>query len=203
MKKIGNLEKAIEFAKTGFINKLLEDLKTDNGNIKIVPSEYMDCYEEIQIAADLGEIESGKLFNFHNETIEKYIIECKNKLIEESKTNLIDGFLKYTNKINFFIFWMNRIFCYLDRFYNKINNTSLSKKEMELYKSIFFEEFKDNIQEEINKIKTEGNNENDELNTKYKNIMKIIKEMELKDPIIFRDNYGTKEIKWIEKKKNY
>ena len=88
MKKIGNLEKAIEFAKTGFINKLLEDLKTDNGNIKIVPSEYMDCYEEIQIAADLGEIESGKLFNFHNETIEKYIIECKNKLIEESKTNL-------------------------------------------------------------------------------------------------------------------
>ena len=74
---------------------------------------------------------------------------------------------------------------------------------MELYKSIFFEEFKDNIQEEINKIKTEGNNENDELNTKYKNIMKIQKEMELKDPIIFRDNYGTKEIKWIEKKKNY
>ena len=203
MKKTGNLEKAIEFAKTGFINKLLEDLKTDNGNIKIVPSEYMDCYEEIQIAADLGEIESGKLFNFHNETIEKYIIECKNKLIEESKTNLIDGFLKYTNKINFFIFWMNRIFCYLDRFYNKNNNTSLSKKEMELYKSIFFEEFKDNIQEEINKIKTEGNNENDELNTKYKNIMKIIKEMELKDPVIFRDNYGTKEIKWIEKKKNY
>ena len=203
MKKIGNLEKAIEFAKTGFINKLLEDLKTDNGNIKIVPSEYMDCYKEIQIAADLGEIESGKLFNFHNETIEKYIIECKNKLIEESKTNLIDGFLKYTNKINFFIFWMNRIFCYLDRFYNKINNTSLSKKEMELYKSIFYEEFKDNIQEEINKIKTEGNNENDELNTKYKNIMKIQKEMELKDPIIFRDNYGTKEIKWIEKKKNY
>ena len=203
MKKIGNLEKAIEFAKTGFINKLLEDLKTDNGNIKIVPSEYMDCYEEIQIAADLGEIESGKLFNFHNETIEKYIIECKNKLIEESKTNLIDGFLKYTNKINFFIFWMNRIFCYLDRFYNKIKKTSLSKKEMELYKSIFFEEFKDNIQEEINKIKTEGNNENDELNTKYKNIMKIIKEMELKDPVIFRDNYGTKEIKWIEKKKNY
>ena len=203
MKKIGNLEKAIEFAKTGFINKLLEDLKTDNGNIKIVPSEYMDCYEEIQIAADLGEIESGKLFNFHNETIEKYIIECKNKLIEESKTNLIDGFLKYTNKINFFIFWMNRIFCYLDRFYNKINNTSLSKKEMELYKSIFFEEFKDNIQEEINKIKNEGNNENDGLNTKYKNIMKIQKEMELKDPVIFRDNYGTKEIKWIEKKKNY
>ena len=98
---------------------------------------------------------------------------------------------------------MNRIFCYLDRFYNKINKTSLSKKEMELYKSIFFEEFKDNIQEEINKIKTEGNNENDELNTKYKNIMKIKKEMELKDPIIFRDNYGTKEIKWIEKKKNY
>ena len=203
MKKIGNLEKAIEFAKTGFINKLLEDLKTDNGNIKIVPSEYMDCYEEIQIAADLGEIESGKLFNFHNETIEKYIIECKNKLIEESKTNLIDGFLKYTNKINFFIFWMNRIFCYLDRFYNKIKETSLSKKAMDLYKSIFYEEFKDNIQEEINKIKTEGNNENDELNTKYKNIMKIIKEMELKDPVIFRDDYGTKEIKWIEKKKNY
>ena len=203
MKKIGNLEKAIEFAKTGFINKLLEDLKTDNGNIKIVPSEYMDCYEEIQIAADLGEIESGKLFNFHNETIEKYIIECKNKLIEESKTNLIDGFLKYTNKINFFIFWMNRIFCYLDRFYNKIKETSLSKKAMDLYKSIFYEEFKDNIQEEINKIKAEGNNENDELNTKYKNIMKIIKEMELKDPVIFRDVYGTKEIKWIENKKNY
>ena len=203
MKKIGNLEKAIEFAKTGFINKLLEDLKSDNGNIKIVPSEYMDCYEEIQLAADLGEIESGKLFNFHNETIEKYIIECKNKLLEESKTNLIDGFLKYTNKINFFIFWMNRIFCYLDRFYNKIKETSLSKKAMDLYKSIFYEEFKDNIQEEINKIKTEGNNENDELNTKYKNIMKIIKEMELKDPVIFRDDYGTKEIKWIEKKKNY
>ena len=91
---------------------------------------------------------------------------------------------------------MQRVFCYLDRFYVKVKKEkSLSEIAFDLYKSLFYEEFKDKIQEEINNLKKEEKNGNEELNTKIQSIMKIEEDMKLVKPYIDKDK-GNKEIIW-------
>ena len=89
---------------------------------------------------------------------------------------------------------MQRIFSYLDRFYTKAKaKVSLSKSAMNLYKSIFYEEFKNKIQDEINTLEKEEKNANDELNSKIQRVKVILKEVNFENPKIIREKG---EIKW-------
>ena len=78
-----------------------------------------------------------------NRIIEIYIQDCSKELNKETNSNLIDAFIKYTDKITFLIYWLNRIFCYLDRFYTKAKvKITLAKGALNLYDNQFFESIK-------------------------------------------------------------
>ena len=176
------------------IKNILEYLKNGvfpNNN----PHSYMNAYTIVQALSDMGDDKNRELLNYHNQTIENYIIDCKKELSTENNANLIDGFLLHTEHITFLIYWMNRIFCYLDRFYTKQKSkTSLAKHAMNLYNSIFFDEFKTDIFIEVNKLIKEERNGNLESRSKIKSVMKILKDLDLELPKIIKEN---NRIIWI------
>ena len=188
-----NVEDTIKIIENDLINKLLEYFKT--GKFEIPPIKYMELYTEVQIAAD-DDSNSEQLIEYFKQSIENYIVECKNRLSKEGKTNIIDEFLFHTKNIYFFMYWMIKVFHFLDCFYTKAKlKDSLSSIAFNLYKSNFYEEFKDNIQNEINNLKNEEKDGNKESCSKIQSIMKIIEDTKLLFPKIIK---VENEIKWIE-----
>jgi len=155
---------------------------------------YMNAYTIVQTKVDSGIDEA--LFNYHNEVIKEVIEHCYKKVKDKKNLELIDIFIKQTEKINFLIYWMNRIFTYLDRFYtNSHNKRSLSKNAIDLYKNYFFLPMQTEIHKEVNKLIKEDRCCITEQRPKIKIIMKIISDLDLANPKIIKEHNS---IYWIE-----
>ena len=188
------IEEAIEYIENGFMNKIFEEIKT--GNQTHTPFMFLEAYNVVQKFYLVGDKKSEELFQSYNRIIEKYIIDCKNELNRDNKTNLVDKFLLYTKNIYYVIYWAGRVFCFLDRFYMKFKKKeTLARWGMNLYKTLFFEEFKNDVLVEINKLKNEEKDGSTEPNDKIQGVMQIFKDVEIKNPKLSRENG---EIKWIE-----
>ena len=191
-----DVESGIEYIQKGIINDIITYLKTGI-NPNVTPNKQMYAYTTVQFIADGGDEDCAKLVAFHNKTIENYLLDCKNDLENEGDENFIENFIIYTEKINYLIFFMVRIFIYLDRFYTKaIIKISLAQGAMNLYKSIFYDYFKNNIFIEIEKLIYEDRNGNKESRSKIKRIMNIIKDFEIKNVEIKKEG---NQIIWREK----
>ena len=198
-------EKDVKDFKTGkkeiekeMIRNILEYLKNGEFPSDNNPHRYMNAYTVVQILSDKGDDKSHQLLEYHNQTILSYILDCKKELSTENNANLIDGFLLHTEHITFLIYWMNRIFCYLDRFYTKQKaKKSLAKSAMNLYKERFFDEIKPEIFIEVNKLIKEERNGNLESRSRIKKVMKILKDLDLEMPRIIKEN---NRIMWISEK---
>ena len=159
------------------------------------PNSYMNAYTLVQGMADAGDSESEALFNYHNKTIQGYIEDCYNLIRKETKSQLIDSFIKQTENINFLIYWMNRIFTYLDRFFTKAKNkNSLSQNAISLYRQYFFDPIQSDIYIEVNKLIKEDRNCNIESRPKIKTILKILYDIDLDNPKIVKEN---NKISWV------
>ena len=155
---------------------------------------YMNAYTIVQTKVDSGIDEA--LFNYHNEVIKEVIEHCYKKVKDKKNLELIDIFIKQTEKINFLIYWMNRIFTYLDRFYtNSHNKRSLSKNAIDLYNNYFFLPMQTEIHKEVNKLIKEDRCCITEQRPKIKIIMKIISDLDLANPKIIKEHNS---IYWIE-----
>ena len=153
------------------------------------PDGFMKAYTIINNLSDQGDKHSQELLKYHNQVIENYIMDCKKELRLRNNINLIEEFLKDTDNINFLIYWMNRIFSYLDVHYNKNKTkTTLAKEGMKKYNSIYFEDIKKNVFIEVNKLIKEEREGNTESRNKIKRVMKILKDLDLKEPKIFKEN---------------
>ena len=162
------------------------------------PNSYMNAYTIVQSMADLGDPESEALFSYHNCTIQGFIEDCYKKLNQKSSNELIDSFIKYTENINFLIYWMNRIFTNLDRFYTKAKNKqTLSQNAIRLYKESLFNRLNEQLYIEVNKLIREDRNCNIESRTKIKIILKIMYDIDLTNPKIVKEN---NKISWIQDK---
>ena len=104
----------IIYLESQLIPAIFENIKN---KIAVVPFICLNACVEVSMFSDEGDKESQELYEYYIQIIENYIIDCKNKLIEEEKSNLIDGFLFHTKNINFVIYCMYRVFSYLDKFY--------------------------------------------------------------------------------------
>ena len=105
---------------------------------------YMNAYTLVQSKVDSGIDEA--LFNYHNEIIREVVDHFYKKVKDKKNIEMVDSFIKQTERINFLIYWMNRIFSYLDRFYTKQNTKkTLSQHAINLYREEFFDAFKSNI----------------------------------------------------------
>jgi len=192
-KDINTIKELIIFLENEIICDIFEYLKTGKFQIKINILSF--SYSEIQKISDHGDYQSETLFEYYKQIIENYIIDCTKKLSSENNVNLIDAFLFHTKNINFLIYWMYKIFRYLDRFYVYTKTgTTLSGNAMNLYKSIFYEKFKNQIQNEIDNLKN-AKNDNQESDAKIQSVMKILQDTKLNLPKIIKEN---NEIKWIE-----
>ena len=194
-KNFTKTQEVIKFLESGYIPCLFEIIKGGKFSFNI-PNLYMDNYTAVQVVADKGVQECIKLYDYYNKVIKNYIIDCKKKLIEEDESNLIDGFLLHTKNIKFFIYWMYKVFCFLDRFYTRCKEkATLGKSAMDLYKTLFYEEFKSKIQDKIQNMKNEGKNANKDTSEKIQNVMEILEELNLEKPKIIKgpDNI----IKWV------
>ena len=162
------------------------------------PNSYMNAYTIVQNMADLGDVESENLFNYHNSTIQGYIEDCYKIISREYTAQFIDTFIKLTDNINFLIYWMNRIFTYLDRFYTKAKSkNSLCQNAIGLYKTFFFDKIEDTIYKEVNKLIKEDRNCNIESRPKIKIILKILYDIDLSNPKIVKEN---NKLSWIAEK---
>ena len=161
-------------------------------------NSYMNAYTIVQNMADLGDSQCEQLFNYHNQIIQNFIEGCHKKVSKLSNIQLIDCFIKETENINFLIYWMNRIFTYLDRFFTRAKQkNSLSKNALNLYRDYFFLHLQDDIHKEVNKLIKEDRNCNIESRPKIKIILKIINDLDLINPKIIKEN---NKICWIPEK---
>ena len=179
------------------LNKIIiESLK--NGTVPKNPNSFVDASTIVQEISDRGEKYSEALFEFHNITIQKYIEDCYKIISKESSTQLIDSFIKQTEKIDFLIYWMNLIFTYLDRFFTRwFQKPTLSKKAISLYKEYLFNPLENIIYVEVNKLIEEDRNYNIDSRPKIKTILKILYDMDLSNPKIVKQN---NIICWIQGK---
>ena len=180
---------------TEMIKNILEYLK--NGVFpNHRPNSYMNAYTAVLVCIDSGDEQSQKLLDYHNNTIETYVKECYDEVNKETNINLIDAFIYQTDHITILIYWMNRIFCYLDRFYTKAKvKSTLAKGALNLYKIHFFDNLKEKIFIEVNKLIKEDRRGNWEYRPKIKNVMKILKFLDFQNPKIIKEN---NRIFWIE-----
>ena len=192
-----NYKEAIKAIEKEYVNKIFEDLKL--GILDIIPAEgYMEAYLHVQVCADYSDANCYELYNYYNIKIKEFITFCMNELVKENEDNLINKFFEYTDRIYLFIYYMQRIFCYLDRFFTKVKvKNPLSNVGADLYKSNFLKEFQPKVLSEIFKlIREEGNAKKDFLKIKIKKLMEIVQDMEIKNPIIKKKN---NIIKWEDK----
>ena len=173
---------------TEMIKNILEYLK--NGVFpNHRPNSYMNAYTAVLVCIDSGDEQSQKLLDYHNNTIETYIKECYDEVNKETNINLIDAFIYQTDHITILIYWMNRIFCYLDRFYTKAKvKSTLAKCALNLYKNKFFENLKEKIFTEVNKLIKEDRRGNRDYRPKIKNVMKILRYLDFQNPKIVKEN---------------
>ena len=159
---------------------------------------YMNAYTKVQNIADYGDNECKVLFEYYNKAIQECIEDCYKTIGKETTSQLIDSFIKQTEKINIIIYWMSRIFCYLDHFYlpAKYQNT-LSKSAMNLYKDYFFNPLENEIYVEVDKL---INKYDLDSKSKIEIILKIISDLDLSAPKIWKEN---NIICWIQEKYKY
>ena len=163
------------------------------------PNAYMTAYTAVQTHADLGDKECAMLLEYHNGVIRDYIQDCLNDLSKETNVNLIDAFIKHTEHITFLSYWMNRIFCYLDRFTKAKCKITLAKNALTLYTENFFNQFRNNIFIEVNKLIREDRQGIREYRPKIKIVMRIIKDLDYEFPKLIKEN---NKISWIQEKEN-
>ena len=193
-----NIKNSIKDIENEMIKGILEYLK-DGTFPNNSSNSFVNAYTIVQTIADIGDKESEQLYNYHNKIIKDYIEECYKLISKEPISQLVDSFIKYTEKINILIYWLNKIFTYLDRYYMKtIVKHSLSKKAIDIYKDILFINLEKEIFEEVNKLLRDDRNLNFESRPKIKFILKVLKDIDLSRPKIVKENNN---ILWIQEEK--
>ena len=177
---------------TGIIEYLKHGAEPNNS-----PSSYMNSYSIVVNIVNKDKEDGGEqLFNYHNEIIESFIKFCYEDISQQSNDLFIDSFIKNTEKINILIYWMRRIFTYLENHYLQ-KKTTLSKTSMKIYKEKFFVPLEKEIYKELNKLIKDDRNGNIESRPKIKAVLNIIDNLDLFSPIIDKVN---KIILWMAEK---
>ena len=171
------------------IAEMLENLRKDTCQ-NINNDIFWNCSKIIQNISQIGDSESESLFIYHNKTIQGFIEECSQIIKKVSKDQLIDLFIKQTETIYCLIYMMNTIFTYLDSHYAIANNKgSLCKNAFGLYKFGYFNIIQNDIFLEVNKLIKEERKFNNKLFwEKIKKILKILKDLDLEEPKIIKEN---------------
>ena len=181
---------------TEMINDILGYLKYGNfPKNKNKPKSFMNAYTAVNKCVDEGDDPSRQLLDYHNEIIKEYIEECFIDFKKENERNLIEVFIRYSDRIKELIYWMNIIFTYLDRFFTKAKvKVSLAKGALNLYQTYFFEDLQIDLFIKINELIKEDRKGNKEFRKNIKIVMKTIRCLDMELPKIVKEK---SKIVWI------
>ena len=157
---------------------------------------FLDCYNIVQKLGNRDD-SSAEIFKYHNEVIEQATTECYEKIKNLNGFEFIDAFIIYTERLNFLILNMAKIFEYLTVYFLVFSNErkDLSEFSMDIYKKSFFDKLKDKL---FPLLKELVNNEDKDANieNKIKKIITIITYLDFVKPKIIKNNKNLGD--WIE-----
>ena len=174
------------------INEFLNYIK-DGTLPKANANTNMYFYDMIYNLVDNGL--GAKMLEYHNEKIKQGSNECYEKIKNLEGIEFLNAFITYTERLNFFIHHMSKIFQYISCNYilsseskNNIRiceEDQISEFSMKIYRSSFFYKLKKKLYEILNKeiIKEEGN-WNIQDNAQIETIMNILYYLDLTKPKI-------------------
>ena len=196
-------KEGIDKIKSSMIDGLLNYLHTGTFPNNS-PNSYMIAYSAVHSLSDDDLNSNNHLFDFYKKTIENYVKEAHKKLQPLQNEELVNEFLTENEKCNILNYWMKRIFTYLDKFYTKNKNLgTLCTNSLKIYREILFLPLKNKLYDAVNKLIKEDRECNVIYRYKIKNLLKIIEEVDLKDPEILKENdkliwTGTHEDQYIK-----
>ena len=157
---------------------------------------FLDCYNIVQKFANRDDT-SELLFKYHNEVIEQAATECYEKTKGLSGFEFIDAFITYTERLNFLILNMEKIFEFLSVFYLTYakDKKSLSEFSMDIYKKSFFDKLQTQVFTLLKELINNGPN-NENVGLKIKSIMTIINYLDFVKPKIVKNSKNLGE--WVE-----
>ena len=157
---------------------------------------FLDCYNIVQKFANRDDT-SELLFKYHNEVIEQAANECYEKTKGLSGFEFIDAFITYTERLNFLILNMEKIFEFLSVFYLTYakDKKSLSEFSMDIYKKSFFDKLQTQVFTLLKELINNGPN-NENVGLKIKSIMTIINYLGFVKPKIVKNSKNLGE--WVE-----
>ena len=193
-------EEGIKKIEEAMINGLLNYLKTgDFPNNS--PNSYMIAYSQVHKLADDENNSSEKLFNYYNDTIKNYIDSAYKRIKTLPNDKLLDEFILENKKCNQLIYWMKRIFTYLDKFYTKNKQKgTLCTNGLKNYREIMFIPLKDKLYSIVNNLIKNDRNCNISFRYKIKALLKIIEEVDYNEPNIIKEKDN---LKWEGTNKNH
>ena len=196
---MNNTEKGIKIIYEAMIKGLLEFL--EHGTFpNNSPNSYMTAYSEVHKLSDDEHNSSEHLFNYYVKVITEYVTKAYNKIKNSTDDKLIDDFLEENTKCTQLIYWMKRIFVYLDKFYTKNKNKgTLVTNGLQIYKDKMFIPLKEKLYEQINKMITEDRNNNVVYRFEIKNVLRIVEEIDMAKPDVIKEN---EKLSWTGEHKN-
>ena len=140
--------------------------------------------------------EASCVYNYYKNIINEFAVDFANKVKNRGNNKIIDIFIDLSNRMDILIFFMKQSFSYLDFYYtkNSPNSKNLEVLAQDIYKTILFNPFVDELIGEINKLIKDDRNGKVENRQKLKRILGLMKAMDLSNPKIVKEKNSYK---WI------
>ena len=182
------IDKLIKEIEEEMLKGILDYLKNGvipNNN----PNSFVNAFSKVENIINNYDEYSNYLLEYHNKVIREFIEYSYDIVSNKPNSELIDSFIDNTNKINFLIYWMSRIFNYMEKFHLRKNiEEKLCQTSMKLYKKYFFDNIQNNIYKELNKLfKQERANKSGQ-DPKIKYILRLLYILDLEFPQIVKEN---------------
>ena len=171
------MKESIRNSKIKILKKYKELVEYEKKSIFPEPNLITELYTLVYYQILNGDDEAEYLYNFHSYLTERCVDESFNCIKNVQESEFLDLFIKQINKINYILYFLNRTFIYLDRYYEKSKNFSpINAKSFEIFKNNFLIPCKDNLFKAlINYLLYNNNNlENEEIYRKVKKIFNLM-----------------------------
>ena len=179
------------------IDKLLKDIVNNFDNLET--GTYLKIYIFVSHYGNKDE-EAEYLYRYIMNFIEEKTKELSERLKDKPKSEIIDLFIDIANKMDIIIHFLMKTFGYLDFYYVRSKNLDkITKVALGIYRKNIFLPIQNQLIEEVNKLLKEDRLGKKEHRAKIKQILNIMKTMDLSSPKIFRKE---KSIIWENEKKD-
>ena len=193
------IDKLIKGIEEEILNGILDYLK--NGAIpNSNPNSFINAFSKVENIINNYDEYSNYLLEYHNKVIREFIEYSYDIVSNKSNSELIDSFIENTNKINFLIYWMSRIFNYMEKYHLRKNiEETLCQRSIKLYKKYFFDNIQNNIYKGLNKFFKQDRDCKEGQNPKIHYVLRMLNILDSDCPQIVKEN---RKIIWTSQKKS-